>query len=89
MMPEMDGFELCRKLKSDVTFSHIPIILLTAKATLQSKIEGIELGADAYIEKPFSTEYLLARIHNLLNNQENFCFIAICRIQNHCIKQSR
>jgi len=70
MMPEMDGFELCRKLKSDVTFSHIPIILLTAKATLQSKIEGIELGADAYIEKPFSTEYLLARIHNLLNNQE-------------------
>lgn len=70
MMPEMDGFELCRKLKSDVTFSHIPIILLTAKATLQSKIEGIELGADAYIEKPFSTEYLLVRIHNLLNNQE-------------------
>lgn len=70
MMPEMDGFELCKTLKADITYSHIPIILLTAKATLQSKIEGIELGADAYIEKPFSTEYLLVRITNLLNNQE-------------------
>ena len=70
MMPEMDGFELCRTLKDDITYSHIPIILLTAKATLQSKIEGIELGADDYIEKPFSTEYLLARIANLLTNQE-------------------
>jgi len=70
MMPEMDGFELCRKLKSDINFSHIPIILLTAKANLQSKIEGIELGADSYIEKPFSSDYLLARIANLLSNQE-------------------
>lgn len=70
MMPGMDGFELCRKLKSDLSFSHIPIVLLTAKATLQSKIEGIELGADAYVEKPFSTEYLLVRIANLLSNQE-------------------
>lgn len=70
MMPEMDGFELCKILKDDLTYSHIPIILLTAKATLQSKIEGIELGADAYMEKPFSTEYLLVRITNLLTNQE-------------------
>lgn len=70
MMPEMDGFELCKTLKGNLTYSHIPIILLTAKATLQSKIEGIELGADAYIEKPFSTEYLLVRIANLLTNQE-------------------
>lgn len=70
MMPETDGFELCRTLKNNIEYSHIPIILLTAKVTLQSKIEGIELGADDYIEKPFSTEYLLARIHNLLSNQE-------------------
>ena len=70
MMPEMDGFELCRILKTDIEHSHIPIILLTAKATMQSKIEGIELGADDYIEKPFSTEYLLARIANLLSNQD-------------------
>lgn len=70
MMPDMDGFELCHALKNNIEYSHIPIILLTAKVTMQSKIEGIELGADDYIEKPFSTEYLLARIHNLLSNQE-------------------
>ena len=70
MMPEMDGFELCHTLKTDIEHSHIPIILLTAKVTMQSKIEGIELGADDYIEKPFSTEYLLARIANLLSNQD-------------------
>lgn len=70
MMPEMDGFELCHTLKNNIEHSHIPIILLTAKVTMQSKIEGIELGADDYIEKPFSTEYLLARIHNLLSNQK-------------------
>lgn len=70
MMPEMDGFELCRKMKSDITYSHIPFILLTAKANLQSKIEGIELGADDYIEKPFSVDYLTARIVNLLTAQE-------------------
>lgn len=70
MMPEMNGFELCRTLKTNIEYSHIPIILLTAKATIQSKIEGIELGADDYIEKPFSTEYLLARIANLLSNQK-------------------
>ena len=70
MMPETNGFELCRTLKNNIEYSHIPIILLTAQITMQSKIEGIELGADDYIEKPFSTEYLLARIHNLLSNQE-------------------
>src|SRR5829696_3030267 len=69
MMPEMDGFELCRVVKSDVEFSHIPIILLTAKNTLQSKIEGLELGADAYIEKPFSPAHLQAQIANLLSNR--------------------
>ncbi|HVF97589.1 MAG TPA: response regulator [Flavisolibacter sp.] len=66
MMPGMDGFALCRFIKSDVEFSHIPIILLTAKNTLQSKIEGLEIGADAYIEKPFSPAYLQAQILNLL-----------------------
>lgn len=69
MMPEMDGFELCRHVKSDVELSHIPIILLTAKNTLQSKIEGLELGADAYIEKPFSPAHLQAQIANLLVNR--------------------
>ncbi|HZF64813.1 MAG TPA: response regulator [Chitinophagaceae bacterium] len=69
MMPEMDGFELCRIVKSDVEHSHIPIILLTAKNTLQAKIKGLEIGADAYIEKPFSPEHLQAQIASLLTNR--------------------
>jgi Response regulators consisting of a CheY-like receiver domain and a winged-helix DNA-binding domain len=69
MMPDMDGFALCRAIKSDVEHSHIPVILLTAKNTLQSKIEGLELGADAYIEKPFSKEHLQAQIASLLANR--------------------
>lgn len=70
MMPNMDGFELSRTIKSDLNYSHVPIILLTAKTNMQSKIEGLETGADAYIEKPFSVEYLLANISNLLHNRE-------------------
>ena len=70
MMPVMDGFELCRAIKSSFEYSHIPVILLTAKNTLQSKIEGLELGADAYIEKPFSPEYLQVQIANLLANRD-------------------
>jgi two-component system, cell cycle response regulator len=69
MMPVMDGFELCRKLKSNLETSHIPIILLTAKNTLQSKIEGLEMGADAYIEKPFSVEHVQVQIASLLMNR--------------------
>ncbi|MEA5404665.1 response regulator [Arcicella sp. DC2W] len=69
MMPVMDGFELCKKIKSNFEFSHIPVILLTAKNAIQAKVEGLELGADAYIEKPFSKEYLQAQIASLLNNR--------------------
>lgn len=71
MMPEMDGFELCRHIKSNFEHSHIPVILLTAKNTIQSKIEGLELGADAYIEKPFSKEHLQAQISSLLANRDH------------------
>ncbi|MBO9203848.1 MULTISPECIES: response regulator transcription factor [Niastella] len=70
MMPGMDGFELCRHIKTQFEYSHIPLILLTAKNTLQSKITGLETGADAYIEKPFNADYLLAQIANLLTNRE-------------------
>ena len=70
VMPRMDGFELCRVIKSKLDYSHIPIVLLTAKTNIQSKIEGLELGADAYIEKPFSVEYLQACIANLINSRE-------------------
>lgn len=70
MMPEMNGFEFCEKIKSNYEFSHIPIILLTAKNTLQSKIEGLHVGADVYVEKPFSMEFLEAQIKSLLLNRD-------------------
>lgn len=70
VMPQMSGFELCKTIKSNLNYSHIPVILLTAKTNIQSKIEGLELGADAYIEKPFSVEYLLANAANLIDNRE-------------------
>ncbi|MDR2921204.1 MAG: response regulator [Tannerella sp.] len=70
MMPVMDGFELCDKVKNDVQFSHIPFILLTAQHNLQSRVTGLNQGADAYMEKPFSLEHLSAQIENLLRNRE-------------------
>ncbi len=70
MMPGMDGLELCSKIKSTPSISHIPVILLTAKNTMQAKITGLELKADAYIEKPFSKEHLLAQISSLIANRE-------------------
>ena len=69
MMPGMSGFELCKQIKTNFDHSHMPIILLTAKNTLQSKIEGLEVGADAYIEKPFSPEHMQVQIANLLSNR--------------------
>lgn len=70
MMPLIDGLELCDRLKSDLAYSHIPIILLTAKTNLQAKIAGLQSGADAYIEKPFSVEYLKVSISSLLKNRD-------------------
>lgn len=71
MMPVMDGFSFLKKIKTDINYSHVPVILLTAKNTQQSKLEGLESGADAYIEKPFSISILLAQIANLINNRNN------------------
>jgi len=69
MMPEMSGIEMTRRLKSDVKTSHIPVVLLTAKATLEHQLEGFEGGADCYLPKPFSAKLLDTRIRNLLESQ--------------------
>jgi len=67
MMPNMDGYALCRTIKSDERLSHIPIILLTSRASLDEKIKGLEAGSDDYLTKPFSARELLVRAHNLLH----------------------
>lgn len=76
MMPNMDGLELTDKIKNNVSINHIPIILLTAKSAIESKLEAMRTGADDYLTKPFSPEYLKARVDNLLKQratlQENY-----------------
>lgn len=70
MMPEKDGIAMTRELRADMTTSHIPIVLLTAKTSIESKLEGLEYGADDYITKPFSATYLKARVKNLLTQRQ-------------------
>ncbi len=70
MMPKMDGFELCAKIKSRIETSHIPVILLTSLSSIDNKIAGLEKGADAYIPKPFDEELLITQINNLLKQRE-------------------
>ena len=70
MMPEIDGYEFCSMIKENLNTSHIPLILLTAKTSMQAKVQGLNTGADAYIEKPFSAQHLIAQVQTLLNNRE-------------------
>lgn len=70
MMPEMDGCQLCHHIKTNIDYSHIPVIMLTAKSSTEDKITGYDSGADAFITKPFQMPLLVARIENLLKSRE-------------------
>jgi signal transduction histidine kinase/AraC-like DNA-binding protein len=69
MLPGMDGLEITRTLKSDLRTSHIPILILSARSTVEQQIEGTELGADSYVTKPFNVQFLMAKIKSLLLNR--------------------
>ena len=69
MMPQMDGLELCSKVKADIDISHIPVVFITAKNDLETKVKGLQLGGEAYVEKPFSIKYLKQLLRSLLDNR--------------------
>jgi len=81
MMPGMDGIELCRRVKTDRTICHIPLILLTAKSSEQQQLEGIETGADDYITKPFNFQILEAKISNFINLRRNMRMVFKNKLQ--------
>ena len=70
VMPGMNGYELCEAIKGDLQLSHIPVILVTAKVAVESQVQGLDKGADAYVTKPFQPAYLLALVKSLLENRD-------------------
>lgn len=89
MMPVMDGIELCKLIKEDVRTSHIPVILLTAKDSIQDKEEGYESGADSYLTKPFSAKLLHSRVHNLLESRKKLASLITNRTKGLKAEQSQ
>lgn len=91
MMEGIDGFEVCKRIKSNINISHIPVILLTAKTDTESKVEGLEAGADAYIEKPFAASHLIAQIDNLLKKKEEYqrAFASNPLSEMHAVSQNK
>ena len=71
MMPEMDGYEVCEKLKKDPMTKNIPVIILTAKDAVRDKVKGLDIGADDYVTKPFNLNELRARIKSVLRRAKN------------------
>ncbi len=70
LMPEMDGITFCRKIKQNVNINHIPVILLTARSKEEDNIKGLDIGADAYLTKPFNIEILKKTVHNIIKNRQ-------------------
>lgn len=89
MMPVMDGIELCKLIKEDIRISHIPVILLTAKDSIQDKEEGYESGADSYLTKPFSAKLLHSRVHNLLESRKKLALLITNRTKELKPEQSQ
>ncbi|WP_299435095.1 two-component regulator propeller domain-containing protein [uncultured Maribacter sp.] len=86
IMPKMDGFLFCKKIKSDIKTSHIPLLMLTAKARINNRMEGIELGADAYMVKPFNLRLLRLRLAQLITSRKlifNKYFSVISELPNN------
>ncbi len=70
LMPELNGFDLCKSIKSDIKTSHIPVVLLTACSTIDDQVKGLIDGADAYIQKPFNMQFLISTIESILRNRK-------------------
>jgi signal transduction histidine kinase/ligand-binding sensor domain-containing protein/DNA-binding response OmpR family regulator len=88
LMPGIDGYQFCRMVKENISYSHIPVILLTAKATVENQVEGLNTGANAYVTKPFEPQYLMALIKSQLLNREQTRTILSSSTQTEKIDES-
>ena len=88
MMLGMDGFKFCQLIKEDVAYCHIPVILLTAKVSLEERIEGLNVGADAYVTKPFEPAYLLALIRSMIDNRRRVQHLLLTNTTASSLKKS-